>query len=221
MPPQVRPRPRPKQGGRGARSAAPTPLAPREASKQRTRQALLDAALTLFSETGLDAPSLDAICARAGCTRGAFYVHFADRDALIAATMEQRRGDVLGALLGSPSVGLEEVMAVFVQAVEGGAFPVPGAVRTGELVAACRRSPAIRRTHLALVTRTLEQLTERVALDQGRRRMRKDVDARGVALLLLLFEAGAELLLDLGFAPDVRAGTGALAKLLAPRGSQG
>jgi TetR/AcrR family transcriptional repressor of nem operon len=195
--------------------------APRQASKERTRKALIDAALALFTEQGLDAPSLDAICARAGCTRGAFYVHFVDRDALIAATMEQRRGDVLASLLGSSDVGVAEVLDVFSHAVAAGAFPVPGAVRTGELVGACRRSAAIRRTHLGLLARTLERLTERVTLDQKRARMRADVEPGGVALMLLLFEAGAELLLDLGFSPDLAAGTGALKTLLAAHAPRG
>jgi len=36
----------------------------------------------------LDTPSLDDICDRAGFTRGAFYVHFADREALLVAVMD-------------------------------------------------------------------------------------------------------------------------------------
>ncbi len=51
----------------------------RDETKQRTRDALIQAGLELFTEQGLDVPSLDAICDRAGFTRGAFYVHFADR----------------------------------------------------------------------------------------------------------------------------------------------
>src|SRR5215470_6239294 len=61
----------------------------RQLSKQETREALLRAAISEFAEKGLDGPSLDAICARAGFTRGAFYVHFHDRDDLVAAAMER------------------------------------------------------------------------------------------------------------------------------------
>ena len=50
----------------------------RDAAKKETRSALIRAALKLFHEEGFDGPSLDAICARAGYTRGAFYVHFKD-----------------------------------------------------------------------------------------------------------------------------------------------
>ena len=60
----------------------------REESKRMTRQALLEAGLEEFVERGLDAPSLDAICARAGFTRGAFYVHFDNREDFIVQLME-------------------------------------------------------------------------------------------------------------------------------------
>ncbi|MCZ7684911.1 MAG: TetR family transcriptional regulator [Sandaracinaceae bacterium] len=58
----------------------------------KTREALVDAAAELFAEQGLTGPSLDAICAKAGFTRGAFYVHFATRDDLIAAVVEKIHG---------------------------------------------------------------------------------------------------------------------------------
>jgi TetR/AcrR family transcriptional repressor of nem operon len=203
--------------GRRPPKASPKPLAPREVSKQRTRQALIDAALELFSKEGLDAPSLDAICERAGCTRGAFYVHFADRDALIAAAMTMRRHDVVGTLLGSPDVPIKQVLELFTTAVESGAFPPAGAVRSGELVSACRRSKTVRTEQHRLLSETHSRIAERVAHDQSHGRVRSDVDARALALVLLLAETGAELLLDLGFAFDLRSGAKALEALLEPR----
>jgi TetR/AcrR family transcriptional regulator, transcriptional repressor for nem operon len=200
-------------------AASKRPVALRQLNKERTRQALVDAALASFSEQGLDAPSLDAICARAGCTRGAFYVHFADRDALIAATMERRRGDVLDALLGGPDVTIDSLLDTLARAIEGGHFPIPGAVRSGELVAACRRSSTIRATQVRLLRRALGRVAERVGVDQSRGRLRKDVDASALALVLVLVEAGAELLLDLGFPVDAPSATGALRRLVAPAGA--
>jgi TetR/AcrR family transcriptional repressor of nem operon len=206
---------RPTRGRRPPKTT-PRPLAPRELSKQRTRQALLDAALALFSEQGLDAPSLDAICERAGCTRGAFYVHFADRDALIAAAMTTRRTDVVGTMLGAADVSIQQVLHVFADAIEAGAFPPAGAVRSGELVSACRRSKKVRTEQHRLLSETHARIAERIARDQSQGRTRTDVDARSLALVLLLAETGAELLLDLGFAFDIRSGATALAALLEP-----
>ena len=55
------------------------------ARRERTRERLLDAALALFAEHGVEATSIEAICDGAGFTRGAFYSNFEDKAALIDA----------------------------------------------------------------------------------------------------------------------------------------
>ena len=77
---------------------------PREAAKQETREALIAAALVEFAAHGVDAPSLDAICARAGYTRGAFYVHFRDREELMVAVVERVMGGFLEAITRRPEL---------------------------------------------------------------------------------------------------------------------
>jgi AcrR family transcriptional regulator len=54
-----------------------------ERRKQRTREALLDAAATIFAKRGFQAASLDEIAETAGYTRGAIYKHFADKEELL------------------------------------------------------------------------------------------------------------------------------------------
>src|SRR5215831_13967714 len=73
----------------------------RAESKEATRQALLYAGLIELVEHGLDAPSLDAICARAGYTRGAFYVHFKDREDFFVAVMDWALTGILMAVVGA------------------------------------------------------------------------------------------------------------------------
>jgi AcrR family transcriptional regulator len=51
-------------------------------SRERTRRKLLDAAAQVFAEVGLDAASVEAVCDRAGFTRGAFYSNFDSKDEL-------------------------------------------------------------------------------------------------------------------------------------------
>jgi len=46
------------------------------------RRKLLDASLDLFRERGYAATSVDELCAAAGVTKGAFFHHFASKDAL-------------------------------------------------------------------------------------------------------------------------------------------
>ncbi len=49
---------------------------------EETRSHILDVAGELFAERGYDATSVAGICARAGVTKGAFYHHFASKQAV-------------------------------------------------------------------------------------------------------------------------------------------
>lgn len=50
--------------------------------REATRQRLLDAATQVFAEVGLAAASVEAVCERAGYTRGAFYSNFETKEEL-------------------------------------------------------------------------------------------------------------------------------------------
>jgi AcrR family transcriptional regulator len=67
-----------------------SPAKPRGDKRQRTRQALIAAALDVVAETGFAGASLEAIARRAGVTRGAIYSNFADRDALLLTAVASR-----------------------------------------------------------------------------------------------------------------------------------
>ncbi|MET0389957.1 MAG: TetR/AcrR family transcriptional regulator [Polyangiales bacterium] len=90
-------------------------LKSRELAKQETREALIRAGMAAFSEEGVDLPSLDAICARAGFTRGAFYVHFKDRDDFFAAVVDQALRDFINWVIstGDAQGGLTGVVDRF------------------------------------------------------------------------------------------------------------
>ncbi|MER7079795.1 transcriptional regulator, TetR family [Saccharopolyspora kobensis] len=62
----------------------------RRESQVVTRTRLLDAAAEVFAEHGVAGASVERIADRAGYTRGAFYGHFADKDAVVAALLEER-----------------------------------------------------------------------------------------------------------------------------------
>jgi AcrR family transcriptional regulator len=62
--------------------------------REATRQRLLDAAAEVFAEVGLDATSVEAVCERAGFTRGAFYSNFASKEEMfleLAAAVSEAR----------------------------------------------------------------------------------------------------------------------------------
>lgn len=64
-------------------------------SRERTRSRLLDAAHEVFGEVGMDAASVEAICERAGFTRGAFYSNFDSKEDLFLALITRFAGEKL------------------------------------------------------------------------------------------------------------------------------
>ncbi len=161
----------------------------------KTREALVDAAMELFAEQGLAKPSLDAICAKAGFTRGAFYVHFATRDDLIAAVVEKSMGGFIDAIIvaGEAGADLPTIVRTFAAAVRSGAFPFRGQVRAHQILEACMRSPTLHAKYLELLERARDRLASPIERGQRAGSIRADVDASGVAQLLLALVLGVEV----------------------------
>jgi AcrR family transcriptional regulator len=65
----------------------PMGRAQRRASKTRTK--LLDAALAVFTEIGVDAASIEKITDKADVGKGTFYRHFADKQQLLQSLIEE------------------------------------------------------------------------------------------------------------------------------------
>ena len=57
--------------------------------KQKTRNAIIDAAAERMRTGGLDAVGVAGIMAECGLTHGGFYAHFASREALLVAAIER------------------------------------------------------------------------------------------------------------------------------------
>jgi TetR/AcrR family transcriptional regulator, transcriptional repressor for nem operon len=190
--------------------------ATRAESKEATREALVSAALSLIAEKGLDAPSLDDICARAGYTRGAFYVHFEDRDALITVVMERVGHVFIDALVGSADDDLGTIAARFAAAFASGAYPLTrrGGVRPYQLLDACARSPAIRKRYVGLVNETVDRLAQATQRAQKKKHVRADIDAKAIGFLLVTAVIGVHTLIDLDVPVDLKRSAGALLQLL-------
>jgi TetR/AcrR family transcriptional repressor of nem operon len=173
-------------------------------AKQKSREALIEAGLALIAQEGLDGPSLDAICTRAGYTRGVFYIHFENRDDFLIAVMDRAGGQLLDAVIG---VGLAPTVQRFIAALASGLYPLTrrGGVRPYQLYDACARSPAIRARYVQLIRLSIERLTVVVASDQDRGALGKGVAAPDVAALLLALAIGAHTLIDLELPLDYAA----------------
>lgn len=160
--------------------------------REQTRARLLDAAHEVFGEVGMAVASVEAICERAGFTRGAFYSNFESKDELFLALITQLSEDKLEKVAGrvrelasgerslDPSAIVHQVVGV---SVGDGVEP--------QLVAEIRvqalRDPRMAKAYLAWqegLRMRVEQIIEQV------------VDAYGVRLRLPVQDA-AQLMLDL------------------------
>lgn len=194
----------------------------REATKRETRRALIEAALSEFAAKGFDAPSLDAICARAGYTRGAFYVHFSDRDELVSAAMEHAIGTLVDGIMRSDEKGaggvvstVERFVAFMGLDVDSG---IPGVVDEEappfhKFLEACSRSDKVRRGMAQALERVVDRLGKTVAAGQASGTLRADIPAEGLATSLLLLALGVFSMNEIGLNIDVRATQTAVLRL--------
>jgi TetR/AcrR family transcriptional repressor of nem operon len=193
----------------------------RSETMAETREKLLRAGAELFAKEGLDGPSLDAICERAGFTRGAFYVHFADRDAFMIAVMEREGLPFLDAILGgreddAEPPTFEAVMGRFLASVVSGAYPLTrkGGPKPHQLLDACARSKTIRARYVALVADSITRLAKVIEASQDEGTLRSDVKSSDVATLLLAAIIGGQTMLELDAPIDMaRTGTAMLTLL--------
>jgi TetR/AcrR family transcriptional repressor of nem operon len=195
--------PRPKPRAAPKARAAPKR---RAETKDATRAALIAAAYEEFGERGLDA-SLDHICARAGVTRGAFYVHFEDRDALITAVMRHVMGDFVALLAGTrpEAGGIERAIRLFFAAAQARSPVIHGGrgLRFFHLMDACRRSPEIGTTYRELMMTARDRIAVGFEHDQRAGHVRDDVGATAIAELLTIAALGVVAMLELDLPLDL------------------
>lgn len=77
--------------------------------RQETRTRLLDAAVEVFAEEGLQGAAVETISARAGFTRGAFYSNFASKEELFLELL-RREFDRRAADLAEKALALEPTL---------------------------------------------------------------------------------------------------------------
>jgi AcrR family transcriptional regulator len=204
----------------------------RDSGKRETRDALIRAGVAEFAAKGLVEPSLDAICARAGFTRGAFYVHFEDREDFIAAVTEHVLGAFLDAIIANGSRGSDLAQTVtrftddLARLLAGSPdsllrLPAPGSARGIQfhrLIEACGRSPRIRARFVALLREAIERVAKATHAGQSAGSVRDDVAPEPVGTLLVALALGAVSALEIGVPFDpAQARDAVLALLRAPQ----
>lgn len=191
----------------------------REEAKQETREALMQSAARLFKSEGLDV-SLDTVCAEAGYTRGAFYVHFRNRDELISAVMGRIGDQVLDALLGPDETSNDLLTLVqrFLQSLVSGDYPLTrkGGLPPHQLLDACARSEDIRAQYVRLTQSGIERLALALRDGQHKGLVRQDLAPEPVAALLVSIVIGLHTMYDLDMKIDMTAGAQVVMQMLMP-----
>jgi AcrR family transcriptional regulator len=194
------------------------PRRSRDDAKRETREALIAAGVSAFAEEGLDAPSLDSICARAGYTRGAFYVHFKDRDDFLIAVVTSLLEGFMDAIIatGDAALDLQKTIDTFVGAVVAGTFPVKGGVQYHQLLAACARSSHIRERYVEVLRQAAARLAKAIREGQGAGTVRGDIDPEQVGMILVGIVSGLQTFIEVGYSLDVVRAAADLSRLLKP-----
>lgn len=141
-------------------------------SDSPTRLRLLEAAASLMLEKGFSGTSIDTLCVRAGLTKGAFFHHFSDKEALACALVDKWSSDrhaIHGRFFGTHSDPLKRVNAY--------ADGVARAAKDGALLKGCligsfaqelQDLPAVRRSCRKGFEDWVKQLAAQLALAKER-----------------------------------------------------
>ena len=170
--------------------------------REATRQKLLDAAAQVFAEVGLDAASVEAICERAGFTRGAFYSNFESKDELfleLSGTVARERVEAVrgrvreleeaGALGELPTLALDIVQRV----LDISADDRLGVLLMSEIRIHALRNPRLATAYLAQedeMRRSVAQIIEDIARAKA---LRFRIPADEAARLMLTVWEGASV----------------------------
>jgi AcrR family transcriptional regulator len=78
----------------------------------RTRRRLLEGALAMFAEKGVDATTIQNITERADVGKGTFYRHFTNKDEVVIAVVEEAAAQLIARLQapGKPRQNLEQAL---------------------------------------------------------------------------------------------------------------
>jgi AcrR family transcriptional regulator len=161
---------------------------------------------------------LDSICARAGYTRGAFYVHFADRDELVAAAMERVIGGFLDAIIatGDAAFDFERSIREFAEVASRGGSFLHRNVRTFQVMQACARSAIVRERYNSLVNRAAERVSYAVREGQSAGTVRADLDPVLAGKVLIALALGVQVLTEVGYPADAAGGGELIIGLFSP-----
>lgn len=196
----------------GARPVAPPVGRPGSYAKGvARREAILDRAVEVFADRGVDGTSLRRIAASLGISHSALLHYFSSREELLVAVFERseirRRGAPAGTALDT-----------LVRAAEDNVHQ-PGMVQLYSVLVAASlegEDGVAREFFTARFARVRAELEARLREEQARGRVRPDVDPAAIAALLVAASDGLQIQWLLEPSVELRQTLEALSALLAP-----
>jgi AcrR family transcriptional regulator len=202
-------------------------------SVKDTADAFVTAAMALMARSGRETmPSVQAICKRAGYGRATFYEHFDDRDAVLEAVITRIAGDLTHeALRVEPRGDFGAMIAAFAGRVAGRSSTAGTETETEtetrrannkqpwklkKTLDLCSRSPIVRKRHAELLNKLRTTLADELTIGQKSGRVRSDIDARGLANLLVALSFGSAVLVELEALADPKSTAATLIALTRP-----
>jgi len=149
---------------------------------ERSRQVILEAALSELGQIGYGAFTIESVAARAGVGKSTIYRHWPDKLALIAdafRTFHEQRGPDIAS--GTPRERVERVVRHVAEVVVSSTFSacIPA------LIDAAERDQDLRRFHHRFQKAARQPLIALIAEGVARGDFRGDIDAELAALALL------------------------------------
>ncbi|MFD0741304.1 TetR family transcriptional regulator [Phytohabitans flavus] len=141
----------------------------RERKKQRTREALIDAAFELFSTKGFEATTVGEIAESVEVSSRTFFRYFGSKEDVATSLQLQQFLDVYSALDERPAdepvmTALRRACVQVLRAYEEGGTDATQFACVMELV---QKSPAVLSRSLEMCTEQLDELARRVAVRMG------------------------------------------------------
>lgn len=166
-------------------------------SRENTRARLLEAAAQVFAEVGLEGATVEAVCERAGFTRGAFYSNFESKDALfleLAASVGEARlqavRERVSALVGQNAIDDCDPADLVQQIMDSGADDRMGVMMMSEIRIRALRDPSFAAAYLAQENEMMQSIVAIIQeiVDSGQIALR--IDAEEAARLLMIVWEG-------------------------------
>lgn len=165
-------------------------------SRENTRARLLEAAEQVFAEVGLEGATVEAVCDRAGFTRGAFYSNFESKDELfltLAASVGEARlqavRERVSALVGENALADCDPADLVQQIMDSGADDRVGVMMMSEIRIRALRDPAFGAAYLAQedeMVRSIAAIIQDI-IDAGQITLRISAD-EAARLLMIVWE---------------------------------